>query len=225
MISFSGNHVYHEPTGETTAKNLDIEYGAYLQRKFIRDVSLPATGAIVLRRKALCSVGMFDESLRRSQDTDLWLRVMMRYGFGHIPRTLVWVRRGPHQTIRDAEDVFPWQHKFYAKHRYTFGKGLKGRIIWGAGYGNVLRRHATWYLRKGERRKAARTLLKALWLWPFVRTRFTCKLALELALGETLYRVLTAPLRRIRAVLVRAREVVWPKPSQQTKQASNTHRN
>lgn len=51
--------------------------------------------AVVLHRRLLDEVGLFDETLPAAEDYDLWLRVSWRYPVGLAPEPLV-VKRGGH---------------------------------------------------------------------------------------------------------------------------------
>lgn len=51
--------------------------------------------AVVLHRRLLEEVGLFDEALPAAEDYDLWLRVTWRYPVGLVPESLV-VKRGGH---------------------------------------------------------------------------------------------------------------------------------
>ena len=54
-----------------------------------------ATGTVLARREVLISAGLFDESLRRAEDWDLWLRIALRCRIGYTPQ-LVMLRRLHH---------------------------------------------------------------------------------------------------------------------------------
>ncbi|TBG24185.1 glycosyltransferase [Rhizobium leguminosarum] len=48
--------------------------------------------ALLVPKTAFKECGIFDETLRTTQDYDLWFRFAERYRFVHIARTLVWAR-------------------------------------------------------------------------------------------------------------------------------------
>ncbi len=57
-------------------------------------------GTILIPRQAFDEVGVFDESLRTTQDYDLWFRMAARFPFEHIPKVLVRGRLHPNQGTR-----------------------------------------------------------------------------------------------------------------------------
>lgn len=84
-----------------------------------------------------------------------------------MPSGLVWVRRGPHQTIKTPSDAFPYNAAFFSKHRYTFGRDFSGQLIWRRAYASWLRLQAGLYLRKGQRRRAVVEYMRSISIWPF----------------------------------------------------------
>lgn len=48
--------------------------------------------SLLVPRQAFDEVGLFDESLRTTQDYDLWLRMAVRFPFEHVPKVLVRAR-------------------------------------------------------------------------------------------------------------------------------------
>ena len=71
-------------------------------RKVGGDIFLPSLerclvspSAVMLHRRLLDEVGLFDETLPAAEDYDLWLRVAWRYEVGLLPEPLV-VKRGGH---------------------------------------------------------------------------------------------------------------------------------
>jgi len=130
----------------------------------------------------------------------MWLRIIMQYGFEHIPEPLVWVRRGQHQT-QPMDARFAGSDRYFAKHRHTFGRGLKGQFVWRHGYGAVLRQHVAYYLKAGRPDDARARLKTALRIWPFGQPLRTLKYLLELAMGGERYARLASAVRRVRTRL------------------------
>lgn len=196
-LSFSAWVLCDELHGETRVEGMNIDKATYLATAFFREECLPAANSVMVRREVLEEVGGFDESLRKCQDTDLWLRIMIRHGFEHLPEPLVWVRRGPHRTEPDLSKWFIWHERYFAKHRYTFGRGLKGQITWRRGYSSVLRKQAVWYFRHRRGARAMAKVLKSVWIWPLFDSTATLKAGLEYLLGPRLYGCAAAAFRTV----------------------------
>lgn len=60
---------------------------------------------LLVPRAALAECGPFDESLRTTQDYDMWFRMAARYRFVHVPRVLVTGRVHPAQGSHSLRDV------------------------------------------------------------------------------------------------------------------------
>lgn len=69
-------------------------------------VDIPVNGCTVLvPRACFDAVGTFDETLRISQDYDLWFRMAGRYDFVHVPEILIKSRIHPGQGTNVLRDV------------------------------------------------------------------------------------------------------------------------
>jgi len=64
--------------------------------------------AVMLRKRVLDRVGIFDETLRSFQDYDLWLRIASQYKIGFIDEKLchVFYHRGSISTFTDRESSY-----------------------------------------------------------------------------------------------------------------------
>ena len=197
MLSFTAAVLADEIHNVSVIEGMIVDKATFLHKAFFREDLLPAGNGVMVRRRVFDEVGLFDEALRKCQDTDMWLRIMVRYGFEHIAEPLVWVRRGQHRTEPDMSKWFPYHDIYFRKHRYTFGRGLRGQAVWRAGYGAVLRGHANWYFRQGQGRKALAELAKAVWVWPFFNPSWVLKNGLECLLGPERYKSAVRLMRTI----------------------------
>lgn len=57
--------------------------------------NLAFTGAVMVRRDRFMAAGMFDESLRRAQDYNLWLRLAMQNDYVFVRRPVAYYRTHP----------------------------------------------------------------------------------------------------------------------------------
>jgi glycosyltransferase involved in cell wall biosynthesis len=198
MLSFTGAVLCNEVAGTEETEGLTLDKSTYVRKAFFREEMLPAGNGVLVRREVFDKVGWFDESLRKCQDTDMWLRIMIRYGFEHLPGPLVWVRRGPRRTTpADREKTYHYGRRYYEKHRYTFGRGIRGQATWRSAYGASLRAQACWCLLHNYRRRGLGYLARAIWLWPFFNPTWVLKSAMECVLGPRIYTGAVGVLRRV----------------------------
>jgi glycosyltransferase involved in cell wall biosynthesis len=145
------------------------------------------TSTVLVRRDALACSGLFDPSLRGSEDLELWLRLARTGPFACVAEVLAGVRRHENNTTRTLE---------YARHRVRATRMMwerwgeegvaplirrrLGQCWWDLAYAEKARgnyreaRRAFWHsARYGHRRAAA--LLRALLWWPhFKASRGVC---------------------------------------------------
>jgi len=80
-----------------------------LRRNFI------TTSTAVVPRRVTDEVGLFDESLERSMDWDLWLRIADRHRFHYRPGVVALYRFHEGQQIRDRESVDDCRRRILTK--------------------------------------------------------------------------------------------------------------
>jgi len=197
MLSFTAAVLKDEVNNRVSVEGNVVDKETYLRRDFFQERLLPAGNGVMVRRAVFDDVGYFDESLRKCQDTDMWLRIMIKYGFEHIPEPLVWVRRGPHRTEPDMSKWFRYHELYFAKHRHTFGRGWRGQIVWRRGYSSVLRKEAIWYFQHNMGGKALAKVAKSVVVWPLFDSTVTFKRGLEWLLGPQVYSGAVATFRRL----------------------------
>jgi len=116
-VAYCGsNRILSDGTALAETPGMDMTYPEELQDDPVRALSLScplAIHSIIARRQTVLDAGLFDESLKTSEDWDLWLRVA-RVGarFLGVPLPLAWYRLqrdpGSHNNlglIRDADQV------------------------------------------------------------------------------------------------------------------------
>lgn len=95
---------------------------------YMRSVHLPCP-TITFRRKCVEEVGLFDESLRATEDRDLWLRIALRYEVALVPSLLAHYRTSAGSMSSDPERMLQAQLRFIGKHYGAAGCGRMARRI------------------------------------------------------------------------------------------------
>ena len=72
-----------------------------------------ATSTVVARTDAVRALGGFDPALQRSEDTDMWLRLALRYPSVHLSETLAKIRLHPGQTQAPESRLEKLQRRIY----------------------------------------------------------------------------------------------------------------
>jgi len=85
-------------------------------------------GAVVIRRKVLEQVGLFDETLRAEEDTDMWLRaVYAGYRFGYIDELLFQYRI--HSASLSAQAAHQVKYAFARLDKFFAQPGLPAEVL------------------------------------------------------------------------------------------------
>jgi glycosyltransferase involved in cell wall biosynthesis len=101
-------------------------------------VQLPCP-TMTFRRRCVDEVGLFDETMRATEDRDMWLRIAQRYEVAVAPRVIALYRTSPNSMSADPERMLQAQLKFIRKHYRTPYCGLWQRQ---AALGRTYRQHA-----------------------------------------------------------------------------------
>ncbi len=95
---------------------------------YMRMVDLPCP-TITFRKRCVDEVGLFDESLRATEDRDLWLRIALRYQVALAPEILALYRTSPASMTTDPDRMFQAQLQFIRKHFGSKGCGRLARRV------------------------------------------------------------------------------------------------
>lgn len=79
-------------------------------KKLLKVGNCFAHGSVMIRKKYLYETGFYDETFKRSQDYDLWLRMAQKFQLANIPQYL-YAWRNHRDNI---ENKFPEEQKIYA---------------------------------------------------------------------------------------------------------------
>jgi glycosyltransferase involved in cell wall biosynthesis len=129
---------------------------------YMRTVELPCP-TITFRRRCIEEVGVFDETMRATEDRDLWLRIALRYEVAFIPRVLSYYRRSPTSMSADGQRMLQAQLRFIRKHYGAQGCGFLNRQ---AALSRCYKQSAEGLKLRGQPLAALQYSLKALVLYP-----------------------------------------------------------
>jgi glycosyltransferase involved in cell wall biosynthesis len=134
-----------------------------------RDILLKtrfSPSAVVARKAVLEEAGLFDESLRSSEDRDMWIRMAALKPVYLIPERLVFIRRHRHSMSRNAarmrENIFTVLEKSKAQGLVPADEW----IFWLRAYSFAYFQSAWMYFEQGNRWIALRELALSCLFWP-----------------------------------------------------------
>ena len=132
---------------------------------YMLKVQLPCP-TITFRRKCVDEVGLFDESMRATEDRDLWLRIAQRYEVASTPEVIAYYRTSPSSMSTDPERMLKAQLQFIRKHAGTPGCRLHARLT---ALARAYQQHAHALELCNQPRAALKSSLRALALSPLDR--------------------------------------------------------
>jgi glycosyltransferase involved in cell wall biosynthesis len=147
-------------TFEGNRKHAEGRIAPYI---YTRSVDLPCPTA-TFRRRCVEVVGLFDETMRATEDRDLWLRIALRYEVAFVPMVLAYYRRSSNSMSADGQRMLQAQLKFIRKHYGAEGCGPLRRQ---AAFARSYKQYADNLKAKGHASAAVRTSLWAVTLNPF----------------------------------------------------------
>lgn len=115
-------------SGKTWKGNLKHPEGRIAPHIYMRKVELPCP-TITFRRRCVDEVGYFDETMRSTEDRDLWLRIALHHEVTFVPEVLACYRRSPGSMSTNAPRMLEAQLQFIRKHYGSEGCGLIPRQI------------------------------------------------------------------------------------------------
>jgi glycosyltransferase involved in cell wall biosynthesis len=149
--------------GSTWVGNLQVVEGRIAPYIYMRKVELPCP-TITFRRKCVEEVGLFDETMRATEDRDLWLRIALRYEVAFVPEVLAYYRVSPNSMSTDPERMLKAQLHFIRKHYGSKGLGLRPRQI---ALARAYKQRAEALKRQNRPWAALLSSLKAVTFYPF----------------------------------------------------------
>lgn len=119
---------------------------------------------VTFRRSCVEEVGLFDETMRATEDRDLWVRIALRYQVALVPEVIAHYRVSPQAMTTDADRMLTAQLRFVEKHYGSPGLGKRERRIalsW------IYRQRAEALIGRGQIRGALKSALQVLAFYPF----------------------------------------------------------
>jgi glycosyltransferase involved in cell wall biosynthesis len=115
------------PTG-TFEGNREYAEGHIAPQIYMRKVALPCP-TLTFRRRCIEEVGLFDETMRATEDRDLCLRIALRYEVAFVPGVIACYRVSPSSMTTDPHRMFQAQMQFIEKNYGAPGCGWMARRV------------------------------------------------------------------------------------------------
>jgi glycosyltransferase involved in cell wall biosynthesis len=109
------------PTGTFMGNPRHAE-GRIAPQIYMRKVDLPCP-TITFRRRCIQEVGLFDETMRATEDRDLCLRIALRYEVAFVPTVIAYYRVSPSSMTTDPQRMLQAQIQFIEKNYGAPGCG------------------------------------------------------------------------------------------------------
>lgn len=129
---------------------------------YMRSMDLPCP-TVTFRRACVQQTGGFDETLRATEDRDLWVRIAQRYAVACVPEVIAQYRTSPQAMTTDPERMLTSQLRFIAKHFGSPGCGVWERRV---ALASIYRQRAEAMVKRGNHPLALGSALRALWFGP-----------------------------------------------------------
>lgn len=153
----SEGRVDHTWTG-----NAGHSEGEIASEIYMRKIELPCP-TITFRRRCVDEIGYFDETMRATEDRDLWLRIALRNKVAFIPEILASYRISAGSMSTDSKRMLDAQLHFIQKHYGSRGCGFRPRQ---ASIARAYKQQAEALNRQNRIRAALTSSLKAVAIYP-----------------------------------------------------------
>ena len=121
----------------------------------------------MFRRVCLDKAGYFDESMRATEDRDLWFRLAQYYPVIYINEILAYYRISPNSMSKDWERMRTSAMQFIDKHHKS---GACGKLLVNQALGNFYRERGDTIFNTGDLKQALSWYLRAVAHYPFSLT-------------------------------------------------------
>lgn len=141
--------------------------------------------SVMVRKRLLDQVGLFDESLRGFEDPDLWIRLAAADGYTCIDLPLAVILRRDKSVSRNLESMREAALKSIGKNRKLLPRSRRG-AFWRNCLAGVYTDYAKGAYRAGSRNAALADIMRAFMLAPIARGRLCLGLLRDVLLGRAL---------------------------------------
>jgi glycosyltransferase involved in cell wall biosynthesis len=142
---------------DTFGGNLTHAEGQIAPYIYTREVQLPCP-TMTFRRSCVDEVGLFDETMRATEDRDMWLRIALRYEVALAPKVIALYRMSQGSMSADLDRMEAAQTRFVEKHYGAPGCGWVARRV---ALARIYRNKAEALAARGDRTAAWRDVLRA----------------------------------------------------------------
>jgi glycosyltransferase involved in cell wall biosynthesis len=115
----------HRGTFDGNPRHAEGRIAPYI---YMRKVELPCP-TMTFRKSCVDEVGLFDETMRATEDRDLWLRIALHYEVACVHKVLAYYRMSSSSMSTDPERMLRAQKQFIQKHYGSEGCGFRNRQI------------------------------------------------------------------------------------------------
>ena len=156
-------HIDSEDHPTTTFQgNKSHAEGRIASQIYMRKVELPCP-TVTFRRSCIEEARGFDETMRATEDRDLWLRIAVHHEVAFIPKVVALYRVSAQSMSADPERMLDAQLQFIRKNHGLPGCGLLPRQ---AAYARAYKQRAEALDRRNQPRDALWSALQAVALYP-----------------------------------------------------------
>ena len=119
------------------------------------------TPTVILRKRCLDEVGLFDETMSYMEDRDLWIRLSMNWDFEYISKPLakIYIHGNGHLSLK-IESQTAGQEKLLERYQHLF---RKNKEVWGKLYVQI----GAQYCQLKKMKKGRKNIIKGIKIYPF----------------------------------------------------------
>jgi glycosyltransferase involved in cell wall biosynthesis len=119
---------------------------------------------VMYRKECISIAGYFDETMRATEDRDMWFRIAEKFEVAFVDEILSQYRLSPFAMSKDLGRMLTWQRFFVEKHHQ---RGACSRLALHQALGNIYRERGDAFFSSSGRRSAMSAYLRAVMYNPF----------------------------------------------------------